>query len=855
MRSRVLIALLLALACLADLSQPVTLAQVRPVYDIGALGLGQLVRRLNTSASVMMIGAHPDDEDTALLAYLARGENARTAYLSLTRGDGGQNLIGPELGEGLGVIRTEELLQARRLDGAEQYFTRAYDYGFSKTLDEAKAKWNEKVVLCDVVRAIRRFRPLVVVAQFTGTPIDGHGQHQFAGYITPLAVRAAADIGQCESAGSTWAVKKVYVRHRGPGDAGLRINTGKYDPLFGRSYFEIAMQARSLHRSQDQGVLELRGDQFSGIDLLDKAGPEASIFDGVDISIGGIAENTGNSEAQFRKRLVELAAVVNQISTAYEPLVPEKLVPLLMDGYKAAYDAEWSTRNPNSKAFLVEKQRQLLLAIENAGGIRIDALGDRETVVPGEKLSVAVKTFLPGDSAVKVTDVDLKLPSGWTATSADAPKESQGFRRELATEARYFTVQVPATARPTVPYWLEATRERDLFQWPSGDPGGLPFQAPPAVARIKLGIGPREVVLTRPIEFRFADDVRGEVRRELNVVPRVSVGLGNPLIVTPTTGSAPPQTVSVTVTNNSTLTAADGTLSLTVPAGWKCEPTVVNFSLPAGKRTATPFRLVPSPKVTPGDYSLDAIAAVSNERFESTMRVLSYLHIQTHRYYTPSTGRIAAIDVETVPVTVGYIEGSGDEVTKAISQLGSKVTMLDATELAAGDLSRFDVIFVGVRAAQVRPDFIENHGRLMDYVRAGGTVVVQYQPPAYQSMLPYPAKIGPRVADENAPVGILLPEHSILSYPNKIGLSDFDGWVQERNLNDLTEMAADYTPLLESHDPGEPENKGGLVVAKVGRGNFVYCSYALFRQLPAGVPGGYRLLANLLSIPKTVKKP
>src|SRR5687767_6919914 len=283
-----LLGIIILLLCVSASLRLNTGAQIKPVYDQGALGLGRLLKRLNTSATVMMIGAHPDDEDTALLAYLARGENARTAYLSLTRGDGGQNIIGPELGEALGVIRTEELLQARKLDGAEQYFTRAYDYGFSKTLDEAKAKWNEKIILCDVVQAIRTFRPLVVISQFSGTPADGHGQHQFSGYIAPLAVKAAADPEQCKEDGSEWQVKKFYVRHRGAGEPTIRINTGKYDPMLGRSYFEIAMEARRQHRSQEQGVLELKGEQFSSLSLIESKVPriekEASIFAGIDTS-------------------------------------------------------------------------------------------------------------------------------------------------------------------------------------------------------------------------------------------------------------------------------------------------------------------------------------------------------------------------------------------------------------------------------------------------------------------------------------------------------------------------------------------------------------------------------------------
>src|SRR5436190_4693555 len=265
---------LIVYICLAAMMQTANAAaQVRPVNDYGALGLGQLLKRLNTTASVMMIGAHPDDEDSALLAYLARGESARTAYLSLTRGDGGQNIIGPELFEALGVIRTEELLQARRLDGAEQYFTRAYDYGFSKTLAEAKSKWPEDVIKCDVVRAIRLFRPLVVISRFTGTPADGHGHHQYAGYITPIAVKAAADPQQCKESGEPWHVLKFYVEQsfNDASQPTLKINTGQYDPILGRSYFEIAMEGRSMHRSQGEGRIEFHGDQFSGLNLVGAA--------------------------------------------------------------------------------------------------------------------------------------------------------------------------------------------------------------------------------------------------------------------------------------------------------------------------------------------------------------------------------------------------------------------------------------------------------------------------------------------------------------------------------------------------------------------------------------------------------
>ncbi len=406
-----------------------------------------------------MIGAHPDDEDTALLSYLARGENARTAYLSLTRGDGGQNIIGTEMGEALGVIRTEELLQARKLDGAEQFFTRAYDYGFSKTLTEAKQKWDEKIILCDAVRVIRSFRPLVVVAQFTGTPADGHGQHQFAGYITPLAVTAASDPAQCGEAGPAWKVKKLYVRHRGQGEPRLRINTGRYDPMLGRSYFEIAMEARSQHRSQEQGVLELKGEAFSALNLAGSEAKESSIFESLDTSVRGIAANTGESSPRFVELADKVGEAAKRAAEQFDVRDPAKIIPILVDGYTAAYDAEWSVRSPAPKAFMVQKQNEFLAAIRLAAGIQFDAISDRETVAPGESFNLAARIFYPANEIVKVNAVSIKTPSGWTVTPAEQSTQPQNqFRRETPNFAAAYAVKVSDDALPTQPYWLQKPR-------------------------------------------------------------------------------------------------------------------------------------------------------------------------------------------------------------------------------------------------------------------------------------------------------------------------------------------------------------------------------------------------------------
>jgi LmbE family N-acetylglucosaminyl deacetylase len=816
--------------------------------------LAQLLRRLNTSATVMMIGAHPDDEDTALLAYLARGENARTAYLSLTRGDGGQNIIGPELRESLGVIRTEELLQARRLDGAEQYFTRAYDYGFSKTLDEAKRKWDEKIVLCDAVRAIRWFRPLVVIAQFTGTPADGHGQHQYVGYISPLAVKAAADSSQCSASGAAWKVRKFYVRHRGSGDPTLRINTGKYDPLLGRSYFEIAMEARSQHKSQEQGVLELRGPQYSAIDLVDSEGNESGVFDGLDISINGIAANTGNSEEPFAEKLRQLQGLAARASSEFEIDNPGKILSLLVPGYKHAYDAEWSTRRPDSKAFLEQKQREFLEAIKLAAGIQIDALADRETVAPGETFPVALKVFSPQQNAIAVKKINWDLPTGWAANPAEPPKETgqQSFRRETPNYSALFNISVPKDTLPTQPYWLAQPRDGDLFRWTDGKSQTLPFDPPQPTANVTLTYENIDLTFPVTVQYRFADDVRGEVRRNVEVVPVLSVKLDQDLLIVPASSRPQARRVVLSITKNA-VRPVNGTVSLTSAPDqdWKYASEPKSFELNRkGEKATLAFDVPVLGGIKPGKFRLVCQAMTSDGVFESQMNLIAYPHIQTHRYYTPAATSLEIFDLAVSPVNVGYIAGSGDAVPEAIMQMALAMQMLGEDELSSGDLSKYDVIVVGIRASQVRPDFISNQPRLIDYVKRGGVLLVQYQLPIFQGLLPFPAQMGPRVADENAQVTILQPGHPIFNFPNKITQEDFKGWIQERNLYNLTNFDPRYTPLLESHDPGDPENKGGLVVAEIGSGKYIYCSYSLFRQLPAGVPGAYRLLANMLSLPK-----
>lgn len=837
--------------------------QVRPVYDYGAIGLGQLLKKLNNTKSVMMIGAHPDDEDSALLAYLARGENARTAYLSLTRGDGGQNLLGDELYEPLGVIRTEELLQARRLDGAEQFFTRAFDYGFSKTLDEAKSKWDEKTILCDTVKAIRQFRPLVVISRFSGTPADGHGQHQFAGYISPLAVKAAADVNQCKDAGQPWQVQKFYVGQsfRSTNEPSLKINTGKYDYLLGRSYFEIAMEGRSQHKTQEQGVLELKGERFSGLNLIDSKVAnfenESNVFEGIDTSVSRITEFSSDVQETVLKTLLNiLQKKIEELSE--NKLKREEKLSSLIESEKLASSAISAAKSSHSRYLIFEKIYEIRKAIQIASGLQIDALASRETVAPEEIFQTNVKIYYPDNTNYKIKNVKINAPENWQISKIEPPKEqSQSFfGRETPNESAFFSVKVPNNANPTQPFWLDKPRTGDLFVWEGNENQNLPFQKPLLTAEITAELDGVELKFSQPVEFRFADDIRGEIRREVNVVPKITLEFDRKLTLVSDLKKTSERELTLKIKNNSE-SEISGKADLKLPENWSAVSDRKTFTLKKGEQISSKFIVKIPGNFPTGSYEVKAEFEANNEKFTQTLHTISYPHIQTHRYYTDAKTNFNLFDLKVAPLRVGYIQGSGDKVPQAIKQMGLNVTMLDESYLSTGDLSKFDTIVVGVRASQTRPDFVANNKRLSDFMTNGGTLIVQYQQYEYvrANLPPFPAKMDSniRTVDENAPVKILAPEHPVFNFPNKIREKDFDGWVQERNLYTFTSFDEKYTPLLETHDAGEAESKGGMVYAEVGKGKYVYTAYSFFRQLPAGNQGAFRLFANLLSLPKSGK--
>jgi LmbE family N-acetylglucosaminyl deacetylase len=832
----------------------------------GAAAMGVALRRLGTTKRVLMIAAHPDDENTAVIAELALGAGADVAYLSLTRGEGGQNLIGPELQEGLGLIRTEELLAARRLDGARQFFTRAYDFGFSKSADETFRHWAQDTLLADVVEVVRRYRPDIIIAVFSGTPADGHGQHQASGILARDAFDAAADPARfpAQLARGLRPHRAHYLfqaQYRPSGDAALRLSTGDLDPLFARSRYQIAMQSRSRHRSQDMGRAEPIGPQATSIVVVAGTYQAAggSLFTALDTTLSQRARTAG-AGADVARTLTEYEDVVLGMRAAYNPLRMHELVAPLA----ASLARLQAIALPDGMAFadlrtaLRDEVAQLADAVRLAAGVIVDVVADTPHPVPGETVGLTVTVWNGGRGEVTVGEIEPVLPAAWThtvqpTTNGPAAPRAGTVLPPNGVVRRAFRVQVPADAAPTEAYFLRSPRDGALYRWDTTDTlRTLPF-APAAVrAAVPLHMG-ADIRVERDAEFVAVDKAAGEVRRPLLVVPRVSVAVEPPTAVIPA-GDVAPRTIAVTVTGAAPI-GAPGTLRLLAPSGWRVQPATAAVQLTrAGEARTIEFTITPPPNASGTNTVHAQFEAADGTVYDRGYSLIAYPHIRPQPLYRAAAVHVASVPVQIAPdLRVGYIEGAGDDGAAALHQLGARVEPLDAATLANGDLSRYDAIVAGIRAYEVRSDLLAHNERLLQYVRAGGTFIVQYN--KYElvegGFMPFPSSMARphgRVTDEHAAVTLLAPEHPLLSTPNRITAADFDGWVQERGLYYLDRWDERYTPLLEMADPGEPPQRGALVAARVGSGWYVYTGLALFRQIPEGVPGAYRLLANLVSL-------
>jgi LmbE family N-acetylglucosaminyl deacetylase len=796
----------------------------------GVAALAGILEQLGANKRVLVIGAHPDDEDTQLLVLLSRGLGAQAAYLSLTRGEGGQNLIGPELGPGLGIIRTEELLAARELDGARQYFTRAYDFGFSKSADEAFRFWPRDSLLKDVVDVIRRFRPQIIVSVFAGTPADGHGQHQVAGLLARQAFDLLRD--------STWGPVKLYRSTRFDSTAtNLALPVGTLDPVIGQSYYQLAMASRSRHRSQDMGQLQRAGPSTARLALV-ATRPGVSglnLFAGVDTSVRGAGTRYPGLIDSARATLNpwRLTAIVPYLSRALGLL---------------------GTTDPDQRALL---ERALAIA----AGVSIDATADDGIVTQGQRLQVEVSAWNAGDSVVRVDSIDVRVPGGgWTVERLDF---GGAVVAPGSVSAKRFIVGVARDADRTQPYFLRRplTNGGGLYDW-TGVPvevRGLPFDPPPVEARVRLTIAGEPVTLTREIVYRYRDQAIGEVRRPLFVTREVDVAIAPDEVLWPVDGGGrEPRRFAVTLTNRARGPAA-ARVTFTVPRGWPPIPAEsLAFTREDETRSLSVALSPPVQRLTAGSYELRATAIGGDgRRHEGALQIIDYPHIRPRSLVQGSVVQIRAAKIELPSLSrVGYVRGAADRVPEALLAVGIPIELLGADSLARGDLSRYDAIVVGSRAYETDPALVANNRRLLDYGRAGGLLLVQYQqyPFVDGGYAPYPLRIGrphDRVTDETAPVTPLDPAHPVFHYPNEIGSDDWREWVQERGLYFAHDWDSTYVPLLESHDPGSEALKGGLLVAPLGRGTYVYTGLSFFRQLPAGVPGAYRLFANLLGLRRT----
>jgi LmbE family N-acetylglucosaminyl deacetylase len=821
--------------------------RIQPTPLTGSPELRETLDRLNTLGSLLMLGAHPDDENTGVIAYFARGRHIRTAYLSATRGEGGQNLIGTEQGDLMGLIRTQELLEARRIDGGEQFFTRAIDFGFSKEPEEAFAKWGREILLEDIVRVVRRFRPDVLVSRFPPAPgSGGHGQHTAVGHIAAEALEAAADPNrfpeQIREGLQPWRMRRLVwntfnfspaqEQEEAKRTDRLRLEIGDYDPLLGKSYVEVAGESRSLHRSQSMGANQRKGEAAVFFAHVAGTAAEKDLFDGVDTSWARVK----GGEAAGRL----LARARDQFDAAH----PSAILPVLVEAYAALakLDDPW----------VGIKRAELLHAIELAAGLWVDAAAQRWDAAPGAELPVELEVINRSDFPLRWKRTEIR---GLATHDEPGPAEALPYNRLME---KTVSVQIPAEAGYSQPYWL--LEPADGGRYRVGKPELIGYPEGPAVLEATFFLETAdgvELAFPTPVVHRWVDRAYGERLRSLQIVPPVAVSFPRPSLIF---ADASAKTVAVRLRGNRA--ALEGTVTLDVPAGWRTSPASAPFQIARhGQDLTVNFELTPPQQDAGG--SVAAKVRVGGQVVDRGMQQIEYDHIPIQMVYPEAVMRVERVNLKLLSKNIGYVMGAGDTVPEALGEMGAAVTLLSETDLASGDLSRFDAIVAGVRTLNTRPDMLAASERLLDYVEQGGTLVMQYNTLPFgfgrgrreradaPTLSPYPlTPSNERVTDEDAAVSFPIPDHPLLQAPNQITAKDFEGWVQERGLYFMSEWDEHFDAVLSCHDPGEEPQRGGLLYARFGKGVYVFTGYAWFRQLPAGVPGAYRIFANLVSAGK-----
>lgn len=815
-------------------------AQTPPIYN--SAKIFQQLKKLNVLGSVLYIAAHPDDENTRLLAYFANDGLYRTGYMSLTRGDGGQNLIGDEQGIDLGLIRTQELLAARRVDGAEQFFSRAYDFGFSKTSDETLKIWNRNKILSDVVWVIRKFRPDVIITRFPGDERAGHGHHQASEILALEAFSAAADPKkfpeQFHYGVEPWQAKRIlwntfnFGGNNTTSNDQFKMDIGGYNPLLGESYGEIAAKSRSNHRTQGFGSGAQRGSSFEYFTLLAGQPVIHDLLDGVDTSWGRVA---GSATVQQK---------INDVIKNFQFEHPEHSVDALVDVYKAIEqlpDGYWKKRKAN-------EVKQLIIECD---GIFAEATTRNEFAVKQQNFDV---NFF----------VDKRLNGNVVLKNVQLLHMDSTINIPLATNANFaFTrsFYVDAVTLVSQPYWLEKGLDGiGSFDVTNQQLIGKAQNDAAYSASFTFTVDGTDITIQKPVQYKFTNPARGELYEPFIVINPLSISLQPSVVLTDVIqNNKPLKEVEVHAQIKSFITSPKTITKLFFVQG-NDTSLIKDTIIDLVNNQSYDFRFPLSKYYHKGQGDPSVAVEIKNgkdeEVYNGDLHTIQYDHIPHIHYYATDKIHVVSEEVNTLGKHIGYINGAGDKVPQSLEQMGYDVTVLSEQDITPATLKQFDAIITGVRAYNVHEWLNEKYNVLMEYVHNGGNMIVQYNTNNYIGSIqkdigPYKFTISrTRVTDENAPVHILLPENPALNYPNKITAADFDNWIQERSTYHAEQLDKHYDAPLGMHDDDEKESNGALIIAKYGKGNFVYAGIVFFRELPAGVDGAYRLMANLIALPQ-----
>ncbi len=791
------------------------------------------LKKLNFLGSVLYVAAHPDDENTRVIAWLANERLATTAYLSLTRGDGGQNLIGPEIREELGLIRTEELLAARKIDGGQQFFTRANDFGFSKNVNETLKIWGKDQVLSDVVRVFRQFQPDVVINRFPPNERAGHGHHTASAVLSleafDLSGSPSAFPGQLKTL-KPWQPVRIYlntgrffnnaVNENTPGVTVM--NVGGFNTLLGQSYAEIAAFSRSQHKSQGFGSPGRRGNANEFFELAKGTPAAKDIFENI---------NTTWTRVKGGEKVMPL---VEQAIRDFNPNAPHLIIPQLLLIRKAIQQVEdgvWKQR----------KLSEVNELIQDCSGLFAEITASRYWLSPGDRAELSFEVINRSPARIQLLSVrgrGIQLDSSLHRNLEN--NEALLFKsHNLITRSDY-----------SAPYWLREPHEHGLFKVLDENLIGKPRNDPALQVNMLFSVMDEPLELEVPVVYKWTDPVKGELYRPVEVTPPVFVNLSNGIMVFPSSEKRPVQITLKAVSS----AMQHGTVRLELPSQWRCEPPEIAFELTkAGEEQTKTFYVYPPS--FPSSGTLRAVAATGTTNHSLSVKTISYDHIPAQTLMPPAEMKVVRIDLKREGQRIGYIRGAGDDIPAALRNMGYDVWEMRNEEVTPDNLKTLDAVVVGVRAVNTNKRIGFLMEALLDYVYNGGTLVVQYNTTAdleTNRFFPYPLTLSrERVTEEDAEVRILLPEHPALNFPNKITSEDFSGWVQERGLYFPGTWDSTYDALLSMNDAGESPKNGSLLVASYGKGYYVYTGLSFFRQLPEGVPGAYRLFANLVSLGKS----